>query len=44
MCRTPNYILSKVLDKKGHSYEVYVWSIGCILYTLGDTDPQGHLH
>ena len=23
-----------MLGKKGHSYEVDVWSIGCILYTL----------
>ena len=25
---------SQVLGKKGHSYEVDVWSLGCILYTL----------
>jgi len=34
LCGTPNYIAPEVLTKKGHSYEVDVWSIGCILYTL----------
>merc|ERR1719403_13417 len=34
LCGTPNYIAPEVLGKKGHSYEVDVWSIGCILYTL----------
>ena len=31
LCGTPNYIAPEVLAKKGHSYEVDVWSIGCIL-------------
>merc|ERR1719211_658083 len=34
LCGTPNYIAPEVLTKKGHSYEVDIWSIGCILYTL----------
>nr|XP_033770750.1 serine/threonine-protein kinase PLK1 [Geotrypetes seraphini] len=34
LCGTPNYIAPEVLGKKGHSYEVDVWSIGCIMYTL----------
>lgn len=34
LCGTPNYIAPEVLAKKGHSYEVDIWSIGCILYTL----------
>ena len=34
LCGTPNYIAPEVLGKKGHSFEVDVWSIGCILYTL----------
>jgi len=34
LCGTPNYIAPEVLQKKGHSYEVDIWSLGCILYTL----------
>jgi len=35
ICGTPNYIAPEVLDKKqGHSYEVDVWSLGVICYTL----------
>jgi serine/threonine protein kinase len=34
LCGTPNYIAPEVLNKKGHSYEVDIWSIGCIMYTL----------
>ncbi|XP_050687603.1 serine/threonine-protein kinase PLK1-like [Eriocheir sinensis] len=34
LCGTPNYIAPEILCKKGHSYEVDVWSIGCILYTM----------
>jgi len=34
LCGTPNYIAPEVLGKKGHSYEVDVWSLGCILYTF----------
>ncbi|CAG2119115.1 unnamed protein product, partial [Medioppia subpectinata] len=34
LCGTPNYIAPEVLFKKGHSYEVDVWSLGCIVYTL----------
>ena len=34
LCGTPNYIAPEVLGKKGHSYEVDVWSLGCILFTL----------
>ena len=31
LCGTPNYIAPEVLGKKGHSYEVDIWSIGCVL-------------
>ena len=35
ICGTPNYIAPEVLEgKSGHSYEVDVWAIGVILYTL----------
>lgn len=34
LCGTPNYIAPEVLSKKGHSYEVDIWSIGCVMYTL----------
>ncbi|KAH9366063.1 hypothetical protein HPB48_007879 [Haemaphysalis longicornis] len=34
LCGTPNYIAPEILSKKGHSFEVDVWSIGCILFTL----------
>jgi polo-like kinase 1 len=34
LCGTPNYIAPEVLTKKGHSYEVDIWSLGCILFTL----------
>ncbi|EFA04647.1 serine/threonine-protein kinase polo [Tribolium castaneum] len=34
LCGTPNYIAPEILQKKGHSFEVDIWSIGCIMYTL----------
>ena len=35
VCGTPNYIAPEILDGKcGHSYEVDIWSLGVIIYTL----------
>ena len=35
ICGTPNYIAPEILEgKNGHSYEVDIWSLGVIMYTL----------
>jgi len=35
ICGTPNYIAPEVIDgKTGYSYEVDIWSIGALIYTL----------
>ncbi|ENN78439.1 hypothetical protein D910_05338 [Dendroctonus ponderosae] len=34
LCGTPNYIAPEILSKQGHSFEVDIWSLGCIMYTL----------
>ncbi|CAF0938907.1 unnamed protein product [Adineta ricciae] len=34
LCGTPNYIAPEVINKKGHGYEVDIWSLGCVLFTL----------
>ena len=35
VCGTPNYIAPEIIcGKQGHSYEVDVWSIGIIMYTM----------
>lgn len=34
ICGTPNYIAPEILEHKGHSYKVDLWSLGVILYTV----------
>ena len=35
ICGTPNYIAPEILDgSAGHSYEVDVWSLGVLIYTM----------
>lgn len=35
VCGTPNYIAPEILEKKnGHSFEVDIWSLGVVAYTL----------
>lgn len=39
LCGTPNYIAPEVLLESGHGYEVDVWSLGCIVFTLAVGKP-----
>lgn len=34
ICGTPNYLAPEIVNNCGHSYEVDVWSLGVIMYTL----------
>eukprot|EP01125_Pyxidicula_operculata_P014993 TRINITY_DN5067_c0_g1_i1.p1 TRINITY_DN5067_c0_g1~~TRINITY_DN5067_c0_g1_i1.p1 ORF type:complete len:551 (-),score=71.04 TRINITY_DN5067_c0_g1_i1:806-2458(-) len=34
LCGTPNYISPEVLAKTGHSFEVDIWAVGVIMYSL----------
>ena len=40
ICGTPNYIAPEILDgRSGHSYEVDVWSLGVLIYTMAIGKP-----
>lgn len=35
VCGTPNYIAPEILEAKhGHSFEVDIWSLGVIMYSI----------
>ncbi|XP_061397586.1 serine/threonine-protein kinase polo-like [Musca vetustissima] len=34
LCGTPDFLAPEILTKKGYSYEVDIWAIGCVMYTL----------
>lgn len=34
ICGTPNYLAPEIVNNLGHSYEVDIWSLGVIMYTL----------
>ena len=45
ICGTPNYIAPEILDGKcGHSYEVDIWSLGVIMYTITIKTPFNILY
>lgn len=40
ICGTPNYIAPEIIDGQiGHSYEVDIWSLGVLIYTLSVGKP-----
>ena len=44
VCGTPNYISPEVIEGSGHSYEVDIWAIGIIIYTLLIGNPPFETH
>lgn len=34
LCGTLDYVAPEILNEAGHSYEVDIWSVGCVMYTL----------
>ena len=39
ICGTPNYIAPEILENTGHNYEVDVWSLGILMYTMAMGRP-----
>ena len=33
-CGTFQYVAPEILENKGHSFEIDIWSLGCIFYQL----------
>jgi serine/threonine protein kinase len=46
ICGTPNYIAPEILfdSKNGHSFEVDIWSLGVVMYTLLIGKPPFQTH
>lgn len=38
-CGTPNYLAPEMISGVGHSYEVDIWALGCILHTMLEGKP-----
>ena len=34
ICGTPNYLAPEIVNNLGHSFEVDIWSLGVVMYTL----------
>ena len=39
ICGTPNYIAPEILENTGHNYDVDVWSLGILMYTMAMGRP-----
>ena len=39
ICGTPNYLAPEIVNNLGHSFEVDIWSLGVVMYTLSSGRP-----